>query len=182
MVRKLIDYLPPIMQEYVEIQQIMQTEQTAVSSLWDASDDALNDQFLQDATDNGVSRWEKLLGILPKNTDTLDERKFRILTKMNEQLPCTESVLKNQLSMLCGVDGYAYAPTYNDYKLSIKLALENKNNYQSVCEYLKNVIPANIDYIVSLMYNTHEILSKLTYAQMAEYTHKQLREDVLAGE
>ena len=87
--RKLIHYLPPFVQEYVEIQEIMKTEQHETDLLWIATEGVFADQFIQDATINGVSRWESMLGISPKGTDTLDERKFRVLSKLNQELPYT---------------------------------------------------------------------------------------------
>ena len=70
-------------------------------------DAAFNDQFVNSATVNGVERWEKSWESKPKGTDTLDARKFRILSRLNEQLPYTLPVLKSMLQSLCGEDGYS---------------------------------------------------------------------------
>ena len=100
--RKLIDYLPLFIQEFVEMQRIMSAEQPEVDALWDSCENVLNDSFIMYASENGVKRWESIIGITPKDTDTLDERRFRILTKMNQELPYTMVKLKEVLTVICG--------------------------------------------------------------------------------
>lgn len=177
--RKLIDYLPQYVQEFVEIKEIMNTEQPEIDLLWEASEAAFNDQFIQNATEYGVGRWEAILDISPKDTDTLYERQFRILTRLNQELPYTINRLKEVLTILCGADGYSIVLVPNEYTLTVKLALSNVNNYSDVEELLKKVIPANMISYIQIMYNTHNLLSGYTHAELASYTHKQIREDVI---
>ena len=83
--RFLIDYLPQYMQDYLEIANIMGTEQPEIDKLWGSIEAAFSDQFIMDASAYGVARWESMLKISPKDTDTLDERKFRILSRLNQE-------------------------------------------------------------------------------------------------
>ena len=96
MERKIIDYLPPYLTVYKEIKAIMEAEQPEFEIVWPQAENVLNDQFVSDSSTIGIERMEKILGIIPKKTDTLDERKFRILVKLNEQLPYTLPVLEQQ--------------------------------------------------------------------------------------
>ena len=80
--RNLIDYLPQVLKEVRELKLIFQSEQTEIADLWGSIDNALNDQFVIDATEYGVGRWEKILGIVPKATELLDSRKFKIFNKV----------------------------------------------------------------------------------------------------
>jgi hypothetical protein len=176
--RKLINYLPPFMQEYREIAVIMETEQVEIDKLWTESDNALMDQFILDATENGVKRWESMLGISPKGTDTLDERKFRILTKLNQELPYTIRKLEQALSNLCGEDGYSIELKAAEYHIQVKLAVGNHKNYSEVENILKKMIPANLTQYIELMYNTNSMLTQFTHAQLSAYTHEQLRNEV----
>lgn len=176
--RKIIDYLPPYLTTYKEIRAIMDAEQPEFELAWSYAEDTLNNQFVQDSSLTGILRMEAILGIVPKETDTLDERKFRILVKLNEQLPYTLPVLEEQLKRMCGENGYKVILSADKYLLNVKLALSNESNYQDVCEMLRRVVPANM--IMSVrMFNTHEILSHYTHAQLSAYTHKQVREEVL---
>lgn len=177
--RKLIDYLPHFMQVYREMATIMETEQFEIDRLWMEAENALADQFLLEATENGVKRWESMLGISPKDTDTLDERRFRILTKLNQELPYTLRKLEQVLTNLCGKDGFFIEVTAAEYHIEVKLAVGNHSNYSEVENILKKMIPANLTHYIELMYNPHRILAQLTHAQLSTRTHEQLRNEVL---
>ncbi len=177
--RNLIDYLPQVLKEVRELKLIFQSEQIEIEKLWDALENALNDQFVVDSTEYGVSRWEKILGIIPKATETLDARKFRILTRLNEQLPYTMRTLKQQLEALCGKDGYSIK-LYNDaYTIEVKVNLIAKSNFDDVGALLQRVIPANMIIDLKLIYNQHLTLKQFTHAHLQTYTHNQLRSEVL---
>ena len=176
--RKLINYLPPFMQEYAEVQTIMESEQPEINDLWASAETAFADQYILDATVYGVKRWESMLGISPKDTDTLDERKFRILTRLNQELPYTLTKLKEALTTLCGADGYSIYLQHEKYHIEIKLAVGNHNNYQAVVDLLTKMIPANMTQYVKLMYNSHAVLAQFTHEHLSAYTHEQLRNEV----
>lgn len=86
MERKLIDYLPYAMRDFKEYEGIMESEQPEFDQAWNNADDLLNNQFISTAGNVGLSRWEKILEITPKGTDSLEDRRFRILTRINEEL------------------------------------------------------------------------------------------------
>lgn len=176
--RKLIDYLPHFMQRYRELASIMETEQVEIDRLWAEVENALADQFILDATENGVKRWESMLAISPKDTDTIDVRKFKILTKLNQELPYTLRKLEQALTNLCGVGNYHIEVASAEYRIEVKLALANENNYQEVVDILKKMVPANMTQFVQIMYNSHNTLSRFTHAEMTAYRHEQLRSEV----
>ena len=177
--RQLIDYLPLFIQNFNEIKRIMGAEQVDVESAWINAENVMNDQFVTAATENGVKRWESILNITPKATSTLEERKFSILARLNEQLPYTINTLKTSLTSLCGADGYVLNLDSDHYELLVKLALTNKNNFESVVQLLNKIAPANIVTNVELMYNQHELLSSFTHSQLAARTHEDIRSEVM---
>lgn len=178
--RNLIDYLPEFLKDVKEHKAILTlAEQPEMVDLFDAVDNALNDQFIVDATENGVLRWEKILNIVPKATATLDERKFTILTKMNEQSPYTMTTLKQKLSSLCGEDGYDVELDANNYILKVKIALEQSSNFMAVGELLKRIVPANMVIDLTLKYNKNQSFTDKTHKDLSVYTHYQLRNEVM---
>ena len=178
--RNLIDYLPPVPKEVREFQLIMEAEQPEISDLWDTHTDALNDQFIESSTENGVFRREQMLKISPKSTDTLDDRKFRLLTRENEQLPFTMRGLERQLATLCGDDGYNVELQGDIFNLIVKIALTAKSMFNDVVDLLDRIIPANLTIDLDLEYNQHITLSGFTHRQLSAFTHDQLRNEVLA--
>ena len=176
--RKLINYLPQFMQEYFEMQKIMEAEQAEIDLLWTAVDNALADQFILDATESGIKRWESMLDVSPKDTDTLDERKFKILTMLNQELPYTLRKLEQALTNLCGANGYSVKVNAAEYHVEVKLAVSNLNNYSEVEKVLNKMIPANMTQFIQIMYNKNSVLAQFTHTQLSAYNHEQLKSEV----
>lgn len=179
MERRLIDYLPPFVQRFKEMAAIMDTEQPEFELAWQNAENTLADQFVDTATINGIKRWEKIYDIVPKGNDTLEERRFVILSKMNEQPPYTLAALTNVLNALCGDDGYSLYMNTNKYEMTVKLALDNEKNFAAVVELLNRILPANIVRNVSV-YNTYGVLYSYTHEQLSQFTHDEIRKNILA--
>lgn len=180
--RKLIEYLPHVLRDVREYKVVLITaEQPEMITSWQAVDDALNDQFIEDATENGVSRWEKILGITPKATATLALRKFTILTRINEQLPFTITTLNEKLKILCGENGYSISLNNSAYILQVRVELTAKSNFNDVKALLKRIIPANLVIDLSLKYNQHQTLAQYTHGYLKQFTQYELRNEVMSN-
>lgn len=177
--RLLLDYIPNFLREIKEYGVICETEQTEIEELWKATDQVLNDNFILYAGQTAVEHYEKMLGIAAKATTPLQDRKFRVLARLNEQLPYTELMLRYQLETLCGKDGYTFILKHELYTLIVKVALTSKNNLEDVQTLLDRVMPANMVIDLDLLYNQHQTLAGFTHAQLAKWTHQGLREEVL---
>ncbi len=175
----LLNYLPPILHEVKEYQVLSNVEKREIDDIISAINQLKDDQFISTSSSNGVQRREKIMNITPKGADTLEDRKFRILVRMNEQLPNTLRTLTRQLVNLCGEDGYSLVLDHNNYKLKVRIALTAKSNFQDVGNLLNRIVPANLIIDLSLLYNQHITLAKYTHSQLAAYTHEQLRNEVL---
>lgn len=179
--KKIIEYLPEFIQEYREIEEVMNSEQVELDELWIEQTNTLNNSFVMDADEVGVSRYESMLGIIKKPTESLEDRKFNILVQINEQLPYTMTALNSKLENLCGVNGYVIILSSAIYTIAIKVALTAKNNFYAVQEMMKRILPCNLIYTVSIIYNQHETLAAFTHGQLAAYTHSDIRNEVLTS-
>ena len=118
--KKLQDYLPPILLKTYEFPLLCDTEQPEIDRLRDAADAVLDAQFISTAGETAIARYEKIFKITPMDTDTLDERRFRVLAKINAQLPFSVRRLRQQLATLCGDDGYKLELDGGKYTLAVK--------------------------------------------------------------
>ena len=173
--RLLVDYIPAVLRDMLS--PVAAAQQTEVEILWQACDATLDDQFLSTATQNGVQRWENILDITPKGTDTLDIRRFRIQTRLNEQLPYTWNRLCQSLTALCGQGEYTISMT-GPFALSVRLALTSKKKLSDADAMVARMAPANLVLVVDLLYNPHNLFSSYTHGQLADQTHSQLRSEV----
>ena len=121
--RKLIDYLPPVLQQTREMQAVMEGEQPAVAGLWDAWKTVLDALFVRYANEQGLARWERMLGIRPRGTDSMEVRRAAVLARLNEQLPFTERTLRLMLDGVCGPGGYTLEIIYREYRVFIRVHL-----------------------------------------------------------
>ena len=117
--RKLIDYLPPVLQEVEDFKVINAANEPEISLAWDGLDRVMANQFLDTADEAGVVKWEQELKLHPKDTDTMAVRKARIKAMWNRELPYTVPWLKNWLQGLCGPTGFEV--TIVDYSIHIQL-------------------------------------------------------------
>lgn len=179
MERKLIEYLPYVVRDYAEFQGLTAGEQPEFEQVWNRADELLDNQFVLTAGNLGLSRWEEILGIVPKATDTLDDRRFRVLTRLNEELPYTLPQLRNILQTLCGEGNFSAEIEAETYELIVKIGLAAKRHFSDVKALLERVSPENLMINLSQLYNTHAELARFTYTQLAAYSHQGLRNEVL---
>ena len=178
--RKLIDYLPPVLQQTREMQAVMEGEQPAVAGLWDAWKTVLDALFVRYANEQGLARWERMLGIRPRGTDSMEVRRVAVLARLNEQLPFTERTLRLMLDGVCGPGGYTLEISYREYRVFVRVHLWEKRAMDEAAALLGRVVPANMVIDLGLRYNTHRMLRPRLHRMLRGTTHRALREEVLA--
>ena len=178
--RKLIDYLPPVLQQTREMQAVMEGDQPAVAGLWDAWKTVLDALFVRYANEQGLARWERMLGIRPRGTDSMEVRRVAVLARLNEQLPFTERTLRLMLDGVCGPGGYTLEIIYREYRVFVRVHLWEKRAMDEAAALLGRVVPANMVIDLGLRYNTHRMLRPRLHRMLRGTTHRALREEVLA--
>lgn len=167
--RRLIDYLPPVLREIEEFKAINNSAmQPEIESAWAELGRLMNNQFLSTADENGVSRWESELKIIPKDTDTLEARKTRIKAMWNRELPYTFGWLQNWLSGLCGPKGHS--ESVNDYIIDVQLdynALPQANELaREILDTLGSVCPANMLLRLTAALQSNGIIANCALTEM----------------
>lgn len=175
----ILDYLPPILLEIKELKAIAGVENPILESLWRKIAATLDNQFVITADEEGISRYERMLGLQVSDSDTLETRIFRVLARYQEQAPYTYRQLKIILDSLLGPDNYVMERNVAEKWLTVKIELTVKRQFEAVEETLERMVPQNMILTVELRYNQHSTLARFTHAQLAAYTHLQLREEVL---
>lgn len=179
--RKLIEYLPEFLRDIREYDAILTLAiEPKVIDLFQGTEGAMNEQFIDTASEYGVVRWERMLGIVPKSGQTLENRKFTIKTRINEQPPYTLRALKQKIEALCeDKDDYSVEVDVDKFILKVRIALTSRSAYNDVCELVERIAPMNLILDISLMYNQHKMYNNIyTHGQLTAYTHHELRERV----
>lgn len=138
--RKLIDYLPPVLQSVMEFAAITGAQQPEIEAAWDALNLVMDNQFIDTATEAGVTVWEKELNIVPLATDTLEDRKQRLKTAWTYGVVYTYNWLVNWLKASCGESNPL--PTINDYTLRVSLPVSV--DYLHILDDMRRYVAANV--------------------------------------
>ena len=139
-----IHWLPKHLARMEEWQEICKAYDYLLSKAWAAMEVFYANQSLETLTVAGCEIWEKLLGITLKESDTLEERRFRILSWWSQELPYTLPKLNERLTALCGKDGYEIFEDFTNYLMTFEIKLENRENINSIVDMLDRMLPANI--------------------------------------
>lgn len=174
---KLLEYLPPYLQRYRELIAITNAEYPETELVKQSIDLVLNEQFIETLDEYGCERWEKMLKIVIKPTDTLEIRRFTILSKILQDLPYTMRRLHEVLTRLCGAEYYTVILKHTEYFIQIWIEIQSMEKREIVINTVKRMIPANLILDVQINYRTHGWLNenKLTHGAMRAYTHSGIR-------
>jgi hypothetical protein len=177
--KKMIDYLPPFMQQFEEMKQLMQSEDKQVATLNMDTTKILRNAFIETSDAEGIERFERILHIIPGAGENLELRRSRVSMRWNERIPYTHPTLVKCLNASLGENNYDLYSDEEHYYILVHLKLNVADRVGVVEELIRRMSPEDICYKVLLIYNTHAVLHKFTHAQLHNYTHRQLREEVL---
>ena len=175
----LLSYLPDRFHEIKEFIEIAKVENPILSELWSMLDEELDNLFIVSIDKSGAERYEQMLNLKSLASDTLESRRFRILTRYNEQAPYTKKVLNQLLDSLLGNGSYVLSVDHENKSLNVKIELTMVNMFNSVIDMLERITPQNMVITVELRYNTYQLLQGFSHSQLTKFTHKDLREDVI---
>ena len=170
----ILDYLPDIIKDVTEYQEITNAENPTINTLWENHRKTFNNQFINTLDEQGCARWEKMLDITPKGTATIEDRRLAILARINASLPYTYRQLENFLRNICD-DDYTMTLDNANYTLTVLLNLSRQNQFDEVSNLLAKVIPANLICNVGLKYNQYKIIKPYRYRLLVNYTCHEIR-------
>lgn len=175
--RKLIDYLPDILKNVTEFNQMMYAEQPELELFWSKGNSYLDNAFTLSQDADTAARWEKILKISSKDTDELDVRNLRILGVMQGRLPYTyRTFYRSLLAMVGSEKDFKLNVDMEHYKVGIVVALSSKTLKEEIERLADEVVPANMELEVVLWYTSYRMLEKKTHGALEQYTHEQLTE------
>ena len=141
--KRLIEYLPPFMRRFKELQQITSSEDKQMVEIDSCISRMIDEAFITDCDEYGVEKYENLLGIMPASGDTLSERKERVLVHWCDFLPYTVRTLIRKLNVYCG-DDFEISGSLADYELEIHTHILSQVAEREVWKFVLQMIPENV--------------------------------------
>lgn len=177
----ILSYLPSVLHEIKELVEIANVENPVIDFLWQEIEKTLNNQFVLTINEdkNGATRYEKMLKLKVPATDTIETRRFRILTRYQEKVPYSYKVLKQLLDSLLGANHYDLERNVAEKWLNVQIELTVKGQFETVQLLLERITPQNMLLTVGLRYNTWGQVKQKTWGQLKMKTWGQIKEEVI---
>lgn len=167
---KMKRYFPRFYDGYVEIDAIIDTEDKAFEEIGANFRRAINNQFIKLADETGISAYEVLFDVIADpSTETLEERRDRLLNRVSVIPYYTTIFLRNRLDSLIGAGLYNLIIDYDNYTLYLESAAKNQLYYNEIAVLMSNIKPCNIVFInmplvLQQIFVSEQVnVSKLTY-------------------
>ena len=124
--------------------------------MWEEFYKTIKNTFILEADEDGLSRWEEMLGIIPSGS--LEDRRLKVYLEWNSNVIWTDRTLRRFLDLFLGENTYELEFVYDKYSLKIKLFFgSTKVNATTLLNELKSIIPANIAVFTTIEVKFREI-------------------------
>jgi hypothetical protein len=141
----LLSYWMPVLRQIKEFKEIAKAEEPEIRAILEACDIALKNFFIPTADEQGISRFEEMLGIFPEEGVDLETRRLAILTKWANRDVYTDAWLYNKLLSLCGSkESFSFEPHYEEYAVDITVKLGVRGIVEVITSMLSEVLPCNL--------------------------------------
>lgn len=148
----LVSYLPPFIAEYKETNITLTAENPEFVLVWKAADRVLRNEFIATADEYGISRFEKILNILPSQHETLENRRSVVQSRWFIRLPYTWRMLLQKLTVICGNNDFKVSHEKGEgYEITFCVFIDPHTEplLKEIEQMLENFLPANMCYQVT---------------------------------
>lgn len=141
-------YFPRYYEGILETDELIKVENDIWNNLYLLLNKAKNNQFIAYADEDGIYAYEQLFQIVADpETETLEERRFRLLNRIQTLSYYTMIYLRQKLDSLFGKNNYEIKINYLNYTLYIKSNVSNSFIYKESIATINKIKPANIVFI-----------------------------------
>lgn len=154
--------LPWVYKDVVEMDALMEVEDSLFSKLIDEYIRGRDNQYILTADEYGIKIFEDIINIVADPaTETLDFRRERLISRFRTQPPFTFRWLQGKLNEIIGVGKWNAWVDNENYTLYIESTAENQKWFQEIAITVGNTKPANIIFINRPLV-VHDVLTNET--------------------
>jgi len=162
---RMMDYLPEIYAETVEMQNLAKSQAPIFDRVEDAIEDFLNQAFIDTATWS-IENWEKELEIIPDNMD-IEIRRRKVKQKLNTINVANYPAIQRIINIYLVHKEAKLRPIKGDYAFEALIPIEEfADNVKAIENAVEEVKPAHVEFIPiglgSALKNNIVISSKIT--------------------
>lgn len=142
MATNLIEWVHDDIREFRQVQELFKSSNPEFDFIYDVWLKWHENMRPQTSDKDGILRWEDLLDITPLPGETLEDRRFRVISRLNTRLPFTEIQLRKMLDGIVGWDNFELQ--VKDLELWLYLTLQTPTTMDTIVDMLISVVPENI--------------------------------------
>ena len=143
--KRFLEYISPIYEQSIIMQAILE----AIGAEWDDVGRLTDEVFAQlfpQTTTWGITYWEWLLGIPPNDNIPIEQRRARVLVRMQTRWPMTRERME-QLVRTFSKDKRAFIREFFDqYRFEVLFNLAQSIDLKTVNEVVSETKPAHLDF------------------------------------
>lgn len=129
------------------------------------------------ASITGIERKEKSYGIEPYETDTLEERRFRIAILEKEINIYNFNEIKKLIQMITSTSA-AVSRDFSDTtqpKLTVDVPLSSEKSFKEMTERVKEMIPVDMLLVAKVLYHKFSEYENSTFNECKSMTFNEMR-------
>lgn len=139
--------VPPYLLEFREFQLVYTVLNKELQELQNHTNSMFEQFFIETMSIEGIKRMETICKITPLASDTLEERRFRILLKINKKLPHTYRSLYEWLKQNLGEANFELKVYHETYQLELMIKEYSNKLMRYIIDEIKEMIPVNIVFL-----------------------------------
>lgn len=173
MLHDLKRYVPIVYNGIQEMDNIINTEQQEIDTLYGEMKLAYNRQTVINADEKGISLYEAILNInSDSSAESLEFRKQKVILQLTTAPPFSFNFLLQQLDKIAGRENYKAWIDFNNYTLYVQSETSNKLWFNELTLLLARIKPANILYIYIGYKKTEIGVKSETSYKISEWKYK----------
>lgn len=137
---------PEIFKSIPDISAIYEINNKQIDDLENAVEQLDNDIFFETMGEDRVSRWEKILKIVPPDNQNLKDRTTKVQMKVLEKLPYSFRVIQRKLDAVLKSE---YELIIKNNVLIFNCSIQDQNLFKDVIEMLEEIAPLNLSMSVT---------------------------------
>ncbi len=147
--KTLLEYLPLFLRDYYEFKQLGKSGDVEVSSIDEAVDWNFDSAFISDCDATVLSKYERFLGIIPTSSQSIENRRNKVLLQWNTVASMTLQQFISKLQEYCGKDYFSVDNSREQfYQLAIWLNIHSVD-VDTIKNFVDTWLPMNINYTMN---------------------------------
>lgn len=151
--------LPKVYESSKEMDAIMKVEGVEIGQLIQSIKEIMTQTYPHEVT-WGLSKWEGIFNIKPQEGDSYEDRRARLISKIQFSSPLTPAQFKSNLNGFA--DRVVIQQYFSEYRVEFFLEKATFYRLSIIIKTIKEMIPAHLEWDIALKYHG-EINFKTSY-------------------